>query len=76
MANDGTGQQRNAKPKVVMVDGNPRICLFALRDINMDEQIMYEMEIAVSRGERYGLILFDEPKSIRYTDCSLFDQRS
>ena len=42
MANDGLAAERNAKPKVIKVDGKPRICLFALRRIQRNEEIRYD----------------------------------
>ena len=42
MINDGEKSERNAKPVVLFVDNDPKICFFALRDITYGEQITYD----------------------------------
>lgn len=32
----------NSKTKVIMVDGTPHLCFFALRDIEIGEEILYD----------------------------------
>ena len=41
MINDATGNGINCIPKVVMVDGQPRICFFAARDLKANTELRY-----------------------------------
>ena len=45
----------NALPKVFTVDGNPRLCLIAMRDIDVGEELLYDY------GERRKDILDANP---------------
>jgi hypothetical protein len=40
--NDGTGELKNAEPKVVYVGTRPHVALFACRNISKDEEIRFD----------------------------------
>ncbi|KAJ8020462.1 hypothetical protein HOLleu_40060 [Holothuria leucospilota] len=42
MVNDATGTDRNAVMKKVIYNGQPHLCLFALRDVSEGEQLFYD----------------------------------
>ena len=42
MVNDSTGKRANCKMKKLMIDEKPRLCLYALRDLVVGEQLLYD----------------------------------
>ena len=42
LVNHGERRERNAKMKMVVVDGKPSLCLFAIRDIKSGEELLYD----------------------------------
>lgn len=42
LVNHGEKEEVNIKLSVIDVEGNPSLCLFALCDINQDEELLYD----------------------------------
>lgn len=42
LVNHGTGRERNAKIKAVLFDEKPALCIFALRDLETNEEVLYD----------------------------------
>ena len=44
--NDGLGKQKNVVPKVVLVNGEPRICFFAIKNIPNGNELRYDYGVS------------------------------
>lgn len=42
LVNHGTRRERNAKIKAVLFDEKPALCIFALRDLETNEEVLYD----------------------------------
>lgn len=42
MVNDATGAAVNCTMKVIIFKNNPHLCLFAVKDINYNEELRYD----------------------------------
>ena len=44
MVNDSPSSKANCKIKMIEIDGIPRLCLFAIRDIAQNEELRYNYD--------------------------------
>ena len=42
MVNDAIGKEQNAKMKLLYVDSNPHLAIFAIRQIHAGEEVRYD----------------------------------
>ena len=42
LVNHGTKRERNAKIRPVEFEGSPALCIFALRDLETNEEVLYD----------------------------------
>jgi SET domain-containing protein len=48
MVNDGKGEEQNCNMKLVVINNQPHLCLFAVRDIQIGEELLYDY------GDNFG----------------------
>lgn len=56
LVNHGRGRAANAIMRAVSYEGNPRLCLFARRDILKKEEILYDYGIAKLPWESTSMV--------------------